>query len=128
VIEYGIKWPLRWWIGNKIICPFFCNNIDEKYIGGISVEDKTVSIDDTIEVVLGFLFNCQILITKKQKYYIILNATLLRGFLQVGQRFNANGRSCTITKGILQGNQAIYISNIEMEVLNYKEIMEFIHD
>lgn len=121
VNEFGVLWPLRMTVANKILCPFFVFNgvsppaVSLKYLEYRNRITLKI-IDNTYNI-----FNTPYYQTEGDINLMAIRATIARGMIQNGTHVVASGRVYHITEGHFKNQTVLIVVDPWTEIDNFSD-------
>lgn len=118
VIEYGLKWPLRWYTDEGyIICPFFV------YGNLPPLVEKVMDTGETIDCILEIeddsygIFNMPIYYVNTPVELLIVRPRIARGVFRKGNKYIVKAPVFEISSGSARGMSAAVVTNVHEQVI-----------
>lgn len=124
VMEYGLRWPLRWFATNGVlVCPFFVYRLLSPPLEAANIQPEKIAGEVIIRNTDYGVFNMPFYETSGVISRLVCRSTLIRGMLRAGQRLCISCPLIRITKGTLMGELAGLITDPWTEIVNFKEVV-----
>ena len=128
VIEYGVRWPLRWRTknNNKIVCPFFIYGDIKEQIYTVNPLKNKISENIKINNDLFGIFNMPIYSIDASVKYLIIRNRIVRDLIKNNFTFRIFAPLYKVTSGMLKNQIVAVITNPWVQIENFSSLISHV--